>query len=128
MGGFNEFQVFDIRRPGKPARIGKYPLGEQGVGQIHAENGRLWIATYTGGLYLYEYCQAGNLDYVGTVMKGSNIRFLVSDPKDIKIGSHTGYRTGTGFDKDFCMTDTHLFGVGYNGFAEVYELPGFLRQ
>jgi len=92
--GGSDLEVFDIRDLTHPARIGRYRIDEQGVEQMEADNGRLWISTHQGGLYLYEYNKAGDIRFVVTLTHGAAMKFMVKGPRLLCFGRHLEMGSG----------------------------------
>lgn len=88
VGGGDSLEVFDIRAVTHPTRIGRYRIEEQGVDQMKAENGRLWISTRMGGLYLYEYNSAGDMHFATAIAYGNGMHFMMNATRLLALGHH----------------------------------------
>ena len=94
VGGSNSLEMFDMNDVTHPTRIGSYRLDEQGVEQMKAEDGRLWISTHTGGLHLYEYNRAGDIQFVTTITHGSGMQFIINATRLLVSGKHSDLGSG----------------------------------
>lgn len=66
VGGRGDLEIFDISDVTDPERIGRYRVGEQGVDQIAATKGRLFLTTHAGSLHVYRYTPQGDIEYIST--------------------------------------------------------------
>ncbi len=94
VGGSNSLEVFDIGQVNHPTRVGSYRLDEQGVEQMKAVDGRLWISTITGGLHLYQYNRAGDIQFVTTITHGSGMQFMMNATRLLVSGKHRDLGSG----------------------------------
>jgi hypothetical protein len=97
VGGSNSLEVFDIVELTHPSRVGSYRLDEQGVEQMKAEGGRLWISTHTGGLHLYQYNRAGDIQFVTTITHGWGMKFMMNATRLLVSGKHLDIGSGAKF-------------------------------
>lgn len=66
VGGKGALEVFNVSNWAKPERIGRFSVGNQGVEQMVARDGKLWLTAHAEGLFVYGYNEAGDLHHVSS--------------------------------------------------------------
>jgi hypothetical protein len=103
VGGRTYLEVFDISDVTRPERIGEYRVDEQGVEQIAATAGRLFLTTHAGTLHVYGYTDQGDLR-------------LISTHSEVRYGAHFMVSARR------LLVSNHLY--QRNAQAALYDLTG----
>jgi HEAT repeat protein len=93
VGTRSALEIYDVSQLPEAEIIGHYAVGFQGVEQLHAQGGRLFLTTHTGGLHVYRYTAAGDMVHVsshpevkwgGHFLIGQN-RLLVGNHRNVAL-------------------------------------------